>query len=49
MNNITGKTIFTFIDESGDESTLSLDKFVADKLASVLIRLAPKITTGSGF
>ncbi|PIW93818.1 MAG: hypothetical protein COZ86_04375 [Candidatus Moranbacteria bacterium CG_4_8_14_3_um_filter_41_13] len=33
MNNITGKTVFTFINESGDESTLSLDKFVADKLA----------------
>ena len=33
MNNTTAKTIFTFLDESGDESTLSLDKFVADKLA----------------
>ena len=32
MNNITGKTIFTFIDETGNESTLTLDKFVADRL-----------------
>ena len=31
-SDLAGKTIFTFNDEKGDKSTLTLDKYVADAL-----------------
>lgn len=30
------KTLFTFVDEAGDKSTLTLDKFVADGLQGIV-------------
>lgn len=30
------KTLFTFVDDAGDKSTLTLDKFVADGLQSIV-------------